>query len=102
MLILHLSLVRAAKARFQSKDTWYLQLVPHGDACSVLLAHVVAKSRIFKRKKVTQLRHDVGEHSGLVRLLLVVVAVHEDIFLATVSMQIAIKHYLAFFLKLAD
>lgn len=53
----------------------------------------------FETEKVAYFTHQVGENTGLMRELFVVVAVHEDVFAATVAVQIQVEYDFPFFLE---
>lgn len=102
MLILVFPFISTTKAWLHSEDIRDLKLMPHGYSSCRLFAHVVRKSRVFERKEVAQLRHDVRKDSGLVRLLTEIVSIHKNVLFAAVSMQVTVQHNLSFFFKLAD
>jgi bifunctional DNase/RNase len=56
----------------------------------------------LETKVVADLTHQIREHSGLMGKLLIIVSVHKNVFVATVTVQIQVKYYFTLFLKRPD
>ena len=101
MLVFKLAFISSAKAGFKGEDARDLKLTPESDTLRRLFRFVHAKARVLKAEKVEQLTHDEWEHARLVRALLKIVSIHEDILAAGVSMKIAAKYHLPFSIKVS-
>ena len=97
-----LTLLRSTEARLHRENVRDLQLSPHGDTGRLLLALTIRETAVLKAEEVTKLRHKVREKSGCMRCLLRVVSIHENVLLATVPVQVTIKHDFALFAKLPN
>ena len=89
------ALIGATEGRLHGVDTRYSHLSPHGDSGGAFLALLHSKLTTFEAKERTQFMHYIGEHTGLLRLLLVTASVHKHVLIPTVPVQIAKQHQLS-------
>jgi hypothetical protein len=101
VLVLNLALISSTKGGLHGKNVRDLEFFVHGDSSSSVFHFVHGESTLLEGEVVQQLGHDVGEHSGGMGLVLQIVAVHEDVLLARVAMQVAVQHKFSFLHELS-
>ncbi len=102
MLISKLTDVSSTEARFHRKNIGYAKLSPHTDARGLFFWFRNTEPARLETKVVADLTHQIREHSGLMGKLLIIVSVHKNVFVATVTVQIQVKYYFTLFLKRPD
>jgi len=68
------------------------KFLPHCNASSCLFALVDSKPGAFEREAVADFRHYEGEEPSGLRVLEVIISVHEDVLVSTVPVEIAVEH----------
>ena len=99
VLVCKLTFVSTTKTCFHRENIRNLQLSPHWNSSSLLFRYGIRKPTLFKTKIVTYFREQIRKNSCLMRHFLIVIAIHEDIFSSTMTVQITVKHYISFFFK---
>ena len=102
MLISKLTDVSSTEARFHRKNIRYAKLSPHTDARGLFFRFMNKKPAWLETKVVADFTHQIRKHTGLMGKLLIIVSVHKNVFLATVTMQIQVKYDFTLFLKRPD
>jgi len=91
MLIFQSTFISSRERSFHSEYVSYLDLLPHGYSSCGFLGLVLGEPAVLKAEVITDFTQDEGEHSGRVRLLWVVIPIHEDVLSTRMPMEVTVE-----------